>query len=119
MRSKSELFLLATQKNALRREAQLPLLDVRAEMARQAYVDQRDAYYDEWERRRATLDAIKADVLAELRAERGPDFGLSAGGRWMVQHLAVRRYIDYLAGLGFHRPVNPTPRRILYGQHKS
>lgn len=119
MRSKSELFLLATQKNALRREAQLPLLDVREEMARQSYVDQRAAYFAEWERRRAVLDAIKADVLAELRAEKGPDFGLSTGGRWMVQHLAVRRYIEYLAGLGYRRPVNPTPRPLLYGQPKS
>ena len=71
-------------RNALRREAHLPLLNVPVEYARLVDVAKWsyivEHHYAE----------TRAEVLAGLRATRGPDFGNSAGGRWMIEIFTER-----------------------------
>jgi len=76
------------KRNALRREAQLPLLNVRKvfeheiEAARWQEICQRH------------YERVRAEVLAGFRAKRGPDFGNSAGGRWAVEIYTRRALLD-------------------------
>lgn len=80
------------RRQALRREAQLPLLNVRAEYERA--VEQA-----RWRAHVATYgDAIRAQVLAELRAKNGPQFGGSVGGMWAVRILASKRLREMFNG---------------------
>lgn len=71
-------------RNALRREAQLPLLSVRATFEREwrqarwsAHVEQHYA-------------ATRERVLAEQRARYGQGWGISVGGRWGAHLLTMK-----------------------------
>lgn len=72
------------KRNALRREARLPLLPVRK------------TFEHEWERARwqahlaRNYDRARAEILAERRARYGEGWGLSVGGRWAVHLLAMK-----------------------------
>lgn len=105
MKRKSELFLEATQKNALRKEAGLPLLDIRQEIEKLKGEDYFKLYADLSQTHAATYARIRADVLAAMRAEKGPTFGLSTGGRWAVDAVAARQFRDFLTGLGYPPPT--------------
>lgn len=76
------------RRQTLRREAQLPLLDVRAEYDRAV----------EWARWKAHVvkhgEIIRDQVLAELRAKHGSQFGSSIGGLWAVRLLTTKRLRD-------------------------
>ncbi|TFZ54791.1 hypothetical protein E4V01_24590 [Methylorubrum sp. Q1] len=73
------------RRQALRREAQLPLLDVRAEYERA--IEQA-----RWRAHVTTYgEATRAQVLAELRAKHGPQFGSSVGGKWTLWLLLEKR----------------------------
>jgi hypothetical protein len=65
-----------------------------------------------WEAYRMDHERIRAEVIAELRRERGPEFGMSAGGRWIVGMHTSRRYEGLLASKGY---VRPTTRMTIYG----
>lgn len=73
------------RRQTLRREAQLPLLDVRAEYERAV------------ERARWKAHVVKHgvtirdQVVAELRAKHGPQFGGSVGGMWAVRLRTEKR----------------------------
>lgn len=73
------------RRQALRREAQLPLLNVRAEYERAVEQARWRAHVETYG------EAIRAQVLAELRAKNGPHFGSSVGGIWAVELLASNR----------------------------
>lgn len=73
------------RRQALRREAQLPLLDVRSEYERAVEQAQWKVHVETYG------DAVRAQVLAELRAKHGPQFGYSIGGLWVVRSLAAER----------------------------
>lgn len=80
------------RRQALRREAQLPTLNVRTEYERA--VEQA-----RWRAHVATYgEAVRAQVLAELRAKHGPQFGSSVGGLWAVRLRAERRLRGIFAG---------------------
>lgn len=81
---RTSIFSELCRRNALRREARLPLLNVPAEYARLVDVA-RWGYILEHH-----YADTRTEVLASLRATRGPDFGNSAGGRWMIEILTVR-----------------------------
>jgi len=85
-----------TRRNALRKAANLPLLDLRTELAlavehtvHRVYAEQCAKYEDD--RRR-----IRADVLRELRVTRGHEFPASMGGRLMVGLMSDRRFRAFL-----------------------
>jgi hypothetical protein len=87
MLDKAALFTELTQRNALRRKAQLPLLDLPTEYARMVRLAQQTALYEQH------YDRVRAAVLAELRQRKGPDFDetRSAGARWLINAMVQKR----------------------------
>ncbi len=80
------------RRQALRREAQLPLLDVRAEYERAVTQARWRAHVETYG------EAIRAQVYAELRAKQGPHFRMSVGGMWAVRLLTAKRLRDGFGG---------------------
>ena len=81
---RAAIFSELCRRNALRREAHLPVLDLPTEYRRLVEVLKwryivRHHYAD-----------TRAEVLMALRAKHGPDFGYSAGGRWMIEIFTSR-----------------------------
>jgi hypothetical protein len=70
-------------RQALRREARLPLLDLTAEYHRAVVAARwREIVEEHWDR-------VEAEILAEKRREK-PDWGWSAGGRMALTALTVK-----------------------------
>lgn len=80
------------QRQALRREARLPMLDVRAEYERAVEQALWQAHVEKYG------GAVRAEVLAELRLKHGPQFGSSLGGLWAVRLRTEKRLRDMFAG---------------------
>ena len=106
-------FTLITQRNALRRAAQLPLLDVREELDKAANLAAWDAFGKEAARHAERRRAITEAVLAEYRAKFGPDFPSTSSGQYMLQVIVGQRFHAYLERLGVVRP--PLRGAIPYG----
>ncbi|MCJ2052809.1 hypothetical protein [Methylobacterium sp. J-070] len=68
-------------RNALRREAGLPLWHVRETFERELTAARWRAHVE------ANYAATRTQVLNELRARHGEGFGYSAGGRWVIEAL--------------------------------
>lgn len=105
------------QRNAVRRMAQLPLLDVRAELDHACAV----ARYAEWlafcEEKSADLQRIEAEVLTELRATRGPHFPSNAIAAIAVHREVETRFEAYAAiHYGVQMPRYATRHPIIYGE---
>lgn len=111
MFDKAALFTDLTKRNALRRAAKLPLLDIKAELSRQA---ESMAWQEAVRQHEADLVDIRGKVLAELQATRGPDFDTnhSAGARWLIEATVNKRFADFLVSLGF---TQPKPRLVYSG----
>ncbi len=76
---RAAIFSSILERNALRREAQLPLLDTRATY-------EREVTQALWRTHRtANYEAVRAEVVGRLRARFGPKWGFSAGARWHVE----------------------------------
>jgi hypothetical protein len=113
MVDKTALFAEVAQRNAVRRDAKLPLLDLRAEFEHAVSVA---LWKEGCERFDRELPRIKQEVLAELRAHRGADVPETVGGHWLVNYEVSRRFLALLAEHGVHRP---TPRhQITYGSNR-
>ncbi|KQQ17575.1 hypothetical protein ASF56_22915 [Methylobacterium sp. Leaf122] len=82
------------RRQALRREAQLPLLNVRAEYERAVEQARWQAHVEQYG------EAIRAQVLAELRAKNGLQFGGSVGGLWAIRLLTEKRLREMFNGRG-------------------
>lgn len=76
---RTAIFCSVLERNALRREAHLPLLDVRATYEREVAGALWRAH------RTMNYEAVRAEVVARLRARFGPKWGYSAGARWHVE----------------------------------
>ncbi len=72
------------RRNALRREAKLPALPVRETFEREVLIAEWSEIY------RRHYQETRQQVLQNLRAKHGPDFGNSAGGRWAVELLTKK-----------------------------
>lgn len=80
------IFTTILRRNALRREARLPPLDVRAEYQQEvATAYQREIYEQHY-------DVVRTEVVERLREERGPGWDRSWGGRWMIDALVRREF---------------------------
>ena len=66
-------------KNALRRESGLPLWPVRETFERELQQARWRAHVE------ANYEATRLRVVDELRARHGEGYGLSAGGRWVIE----------------------------------
>lgn len=76
---RAAIFTSVLKRNALRREAHLPLLDVRVTYERELAQALWRAHANEH------YEAVRAEVVARLRARFGPKWGFSAGARWHVE----------------------------------
>jgi hypothetical protein len=118
---KAAIFAEVTKRNALRRANFLPPLDVRAECAHQvAVAAQRDhqALYDEHADER---EVIRQEVLTELRARHGVDFGHTMGGRWAVGEMTRKRFAARMArryGMVAPEGTNSARNKVIYGEVK-
>lgn len=107
--STAEAFQRTCERNAIRRDAQLPLIDVREGIAEELRRDALIAYGLACDFYREKHRRIRQEVLDGLRAERGPEYGRSTGGHWLIDYHAWRRFHDFLAGLGFECPPTRGP----------
>lgn len=82
----NKVAILATilRRNALRREARLPLLDVLA------LYRQEVAYRRSWALHDAYYPALRDEVIERLKIERGSEFIRTRSGAWMVHIKATR-----------------------------
>jgi hypothetical protein len=103
MKTTAEYFTIATRKNALRKEAHLPLLNIRDEIARQKYIDYAAEYGDVWESHKVVYDKICVLVREELIGQHGGDWK-SVGGITAIHAIAKGRMEDYLRNIGFNPP---------------
>jgi hypothetical protein len=103
--SKSEPFTQACRINGLRKEAQLPLRNIRqmiaAEEDRVAWTE----YGLAADKHRAVYDHLREAVRQEyINAGKG-DIAMSAGGRWLFNWKAMKLFEEFLGGNGHFRPV--------------
>ncbi len=113
--TKSELFTAATKRNTLRREAKLPLLNIRDEIEKaQNVLDWKD-FADICQQHNAVRDRIAARIRAELAA-RGRDC-LSYGGRILLATKVEIEFRAFLRGIGVKIPKVMTGTR--YGSASS
>jgi hypothetical protein len=81
---KAAIFTELTRRNAVRRRAQLPLLDMRDELDRAVEFTRWKAVWEEH------ADRVRSEVIAELSKRLGGELQ-SAGGRWAVGILTLKR----------------------------
>jgi hypothetical protein len=108
--SKADLFTEATKKNALRREAKLPLLNMRDEIEKAQSVLEWKHFAEICAQHAAVRDRLAARMKAELAAN-GFDC-LSFGGRFALNAKVEAEFRDYLRGIGVKIP---TMNGIRYG----
>lgn len=87
-----------SRRDALRREAGLPRLDVEAEVARGLDVARRAARAAILDAHSADRERIRGEVLAEGRARLGPGFPNGWAGHMALGHEVARRFEAYLRG---------------------
>lgn len=90
------IFAEVARRNALRVANGLPPLDVPAEYAREVTAAKRRDFRVFCDLYLADQEAIRLEVLAELRAKHGPNFGRTMGSRWAVGHLTRQRFSAYI-----------------------
>lgn len=76
---RADILARILQRQAIRRDAHLPLLDVPAEYTRAV----RQALWTRHVERH--YERVRARVVAERRRRHGLEWGLSAGGRWLIE----------------------------------
>ena len=84
MIDKATIFAELTRRNAIRRQAQLPLLDMRNEFHRAVEFSRWKTVCEEHS------DQMRSEVIAELSKAFGGE-PQSTGGRWAVSVLTLKR----------------------------
>jgi hypothetical protein len=97
MVDRAAIFAELTKRNAVRREARLPLLDLRAEYAHQIWIAKRREYWTACDEHADEREAIRRRVLAEFRAKYGPNFPSTSGGHWAVGLRTNKRFAVLMA----------------------
>jgi hypothetical protein len=114
---RAAIFAELTRRNALRKAAQLPLLDLRAELAFALGFEEQRAYAEDCKKYEDNRKRIMTEVLTELRLTRRADFPTSIGGRWMVQLLSDRRFQAFLEiEHGIVKPAVISRHPVKYGE---
>lgn len=111
--NKAELFKRACEINLMRRQGQLPIRNtydlMRGEESRLAWIHYTrvvEFYQDVYE-------DLRRQVRQEsIAAKNGEDISLSAGGRWLLDWKAIKRFEQFLEAKGHVRPML---RGIPYG----
>ena len=82
--NKVAIFAAILRRNELRREAQLPLLNVLALYSREV------GYQQSWAVHDAHFPPVRAEVIKRLTAERGSEYIRTRSGAWRVHVEATR-----------------------------
>jgi hypothetical protein len=114
---RAAIFTELTQRNALRRQAKLPLLDLHVEMTLAVEIEAHRAYTEQCQTYDDDRQNIMADVLSELRMTRGADFPGSIGG-WMLVGLMTDQRFRAIMEIehGLKAPASTSRHPIKYGE---
>jgi hypothetical protein len=111
------IFQELTQRNALRKAAQLPLLDVRAEFVHACAVARSAEWRAFCESKAADIERIQAEVLKELRTKHGAQFPSNSIAALALQRAVARRFEAFAAiHYGAQRPHGAARHPIIYGE---
>ena len=120
MVDKFALFTGLTKRNALRKEVGLPLLDIRTELAHEVALAEENEFRGVAEAHNAERLMIREQVMADLRAQQGADFGHSAGGRWAINAETNKRFKAYLLEVhNLETPPLASKHATVYGEGAS
>ncbi len=110
------IFTEITKQNELRRKAQLPLLNMRAEMQHAVSLALLHKYREFCHQHRDKLDQFRDEVLAEFRERYNPNFGHTSTGRLAVGLKALRLFEDWIEET-FHvvKPHFEPKNVVIYG----
>jgi hypothetical protein len=114
--TRSEAFRRACERNALRKEAKLPILRISDAVDEELRRDAIRVHYAAADHYRHVYERIRRSVVIDLEMERSPHFAQSAGGRWIITLRSNREFAAFLASLGYERPA---PAMIVYGSAKA
>lgn len=114
---RAAIFAEVTRRDALRRANFLPPIDVHAEFAREVSLAREREYRDMCNEHAAVRKAIRDQVIAEQRAQRGESFGYTMGSRWMIGLITQKRFEAFVAlTYGMQGPaMTPAINAIKYG----
>ena len=116
---KHAIFHELTKRNALRKTAQLPLLDLHKEFAHAVRREEVREYYEYRSARYgADEESIMATVLEEYRRCHGPDSPCNSTGWIGIRAVTERRFRSFLEQRGIHRPYDLDEPRGVYGVDK-
>ena len=116
---RAAIFTQLTKRNALRKAAKLPLLDLRTEIAFAVEREAHRVYAEQCKRFDNDRRRIAQDVRTELRITRGQDFPTSMVGRLMVEMLSDQRFQAHLeTEHGIRKPRLNGGHPIKYGEHR-
>jgi hypothetical protein len=116
---RAAIFKEITWRNALRREAQLPLLDVTAEYRHAVAQAERAEFRAICDRHRDLWDEMLQTVTQELRSKRrNPSFGNCMGSRLKIAAAARQRFYSALELRGFKQPSGGMRNAIPYGKSR-
>lgn len=114
MTDRAQIFTELTKRNALRREAGLPLLNLRQELEYQIALDRWKA----WEAICEAHADLRAEIRERVRAEyldKGSTLQ-STGGRVLLDIKTEAAFVDELARRGHKRPKAPSRHPITYAK---
>src|SRR3954467_6817754 len=102
---KAAILAEVLRRNALRREARLPTLDVAAEYRHAVAQAERAEFQAICDQHADLWDEMLATVAEELRTRRGnPSYGNCMGSRIMIRKIALERFYAALERRGFKKP---------------
>src|SRR4051812_26920806 len=114
---KATLFTQVLRRNALRREARLPALDVAAEYRHAVAQAERADFRAICDQHRDLWDEVLATATQELRSKRAnPSFGYCMGSRIIIREIAFQRFYAALEARGFKKPSARTRNAVRYGK---
>jgi hypothetical protein len=114
VKDRAQIFTELTKRNALRREAGLPLLKLRAEVEHEVALER----WREWEAVCEAHADLRAEISERIRAEyRAKGRTLqSASGRALLDLKTEAAFVDEMAKRGHRRPKLPSRNPITYAK---
>lgn len=94
---KAAIYSELVRRNALRKANGLPLLNLTTEYAHAVAGAAQRGFRALCDRHADEREAIRLEVLAELREKHGPDFGMGFGARWILGRQTHQRFAAYIA----------------------
>jgi hypothetical protein len=120
MVDKAAIFTGLTKRNTLRREAGLPSLNMRKEFAHEVALADENDFRAFAEEHGADRTLIQEQVIADLSAQHGNEFGYTMGGRWAINHETNKRFHAHLREVhGYDLPPLASKHAVIYGEGAS